>query len=89
MSDLTTQDLDHLDMAASIGDFGSSGRDVERATEEIRRLRALVTKLAPADMTSAAWLKLSDEERVRLIDLCCRHCGKTKLPCYCGPEFDE
>lgn len=89
MSDLTDQDLDGLDMAASIGDFGSCGDEIQALTEEVRRLRALVTKLAPADMTAATWLKLSDAERMRMIGLCCRHCGATSRQCWCGPEFDE
>jgi hypothetical protein len=37
----------------------------------------------------AEWRRLSDGERVTLMDLCCRHCGTLKLPCYCGPEWDE
>lgn len=35
------------------------------------------------------WLGKSDEARLELMALCCRHCGTTNLPCYCGPEWDE
>lgn len=35
------------------------------------------------------WRALSDDERLTLMSMCCRHCGTLKLPCYCGPEYDR
>lgn len=51
---LTDGELTDLQMAASIGDFGTGGDDVDRAVEEIRGLRARVAELERLNEAAAS-----------------------------------
>lgn len=34
------------------------------------------------------WPRLSDDERLKVMEECCTYCGTTTLPCYCAPGYD-
>lgn len=37
----------------------------------------------------SSWMELTDDQRLKLLALCCVYCGTTSLSCYCAPGYDE
>lgn len=85
-------------MVYVLGPCGGGCRHPEHRMDEPDASPALEAKLAEyARRIEQHWRGLSDGERLRLMELCCKGCGAVehkldgspRQRCYCGPEFDR